>query len=103
MLTLLYRTWLKVQKTSTVLIDNYIDDSTLTLFSKKIQVLSLLFIPKVFPSNCISILKKYNKQYNNLATKTTKKLSWIDFLIIDDEVYHFGASLKDLGHKIFCS
>lgn len=43
---------------------------------------------------------KYTKQYGNLSVKITKNFH-DRFLICDETVYHFGASLKDLGHKVF--
>nr|WP_321266938.1 RhuM family protein [uncultured Sulfurimonas sp.] len=89
----------KSAKTSIVLIDNYIDDSTLTLFSKNSSIKFTIYTQSI-PKQLQLDIKKYNKQYNNLATKTTKKFH-DRFLIIDDEVFHFGASLKDLGNKIF--
>jgi hypothetical protein len=86
-------------KTSIVLIDNYIDHSTLTLFSKNPSIKFTIYTQNISKQLQLDI-QKYNKQYNNLVTKTTNKFH-DRFLIIDDEVYHFGASLKDLGNKIF--
>ena len=45
-------------------------------------------------------IKKYNKQYSNLEAKITKNFH-DRFLICDETVYHFGASFKDLGNKVF--
>ena len=86
---------------SIILIDNYIDDSVLTLFNKrKKDVIATIFTKEI--SEQLSLdLKKYNSQYNPI---TIKKLKYFHdrFLIIDDkETYHFGASLKDLGKKWF--
>jgi sugar-specific transcriptional regulator TrmB len=91
---------LKSAKKNIVLIDNYIDESILTLFTKinkKIKV-------KIYTSinNKIKLdVSKYNLQYNNIELIDFKK-SHDRFLIIDNkEIYHIGASLKDLGKKWF--
>ncbi|MDD2653469.1 MAG: ORF6N domain-containing protein [Sulfurimonas sp.] len=85
---------------SIMVIDNYIDDSTLTLLSKNQNVDITLYthtITKALKQD----IDKYNKQYKQLDVKTTKNFH-DRFLIIDEqEVYHIGASLKDLGKKVF--
>ena len=91
---------LKLAKKELILIDNYIDDTVFTLFSKypniKIQI---------YTANITKQLKldfeKYKKQYENIELKEFKN-SHDRFLIIDKkEIYHLGASLKDLGKKWF--
>ena len=90
----------KSSKVSITLIDNYIDDTVLTLFSKYPKIKF-----KIITSNISKQLKldidKYNSQYNNLEIKINK--TYHDrFIIIDEnELYHLGASLKDLGKKVF--
>jgi len=90
----------KLSKVSITLIDNYIDDSVLTLFSKYPKITF-----KIITSNISKQLKldinKYNSQYNNLEININK--TYHDrFIIIDSkELYHLGASLKDLGKKVF--
>src|SRR3989344_6921145 len=86
---------------SIVLIDNYIDDSVLTLFSKRNKSVSVTIFTKEISKQLILDLAKYNLQYPHLEVKEFDQ-SHDRFLIIDDkEVYHFGASLKDLGKKWF--
>jgi hypothetical protein len=91
---------IKGAKKSIVLIDNYIDETVLTLFSKnqKVDV-------KIYTKNVTKQLKldleKYNAQYKSIEIKKFNQ-AHDRFLIIDEkEVYHFGASLKDLGKKWF--
>ena len=86
-------------KSSIVLIDNYIDASILTLFSKNPHVTCTLYTSNISKQLELDI-QKYTKQYGNLSVKTTKNFH-DRFLICDETVYHFGASLKDLGHKVF--
>ena len=85
---------------SILLIDNYIDESVLTLFSKNRDIQIEIYTQTITKQLKLDI-EKYNKQYHNLTIKQTK--SFHDrFLIIDNkEVYHIGASLKDLGKKVF--
>ena len=87
-------------KKSIVLIDNYVNDTTLTLFSKN-QKVDITIHTNTITKSLKLDLEKYNKQYKKIALKTTKDFH-DRFLIIDDkEVYHIGASLKDLGKKVF--
>ncbi len=90
---------IKSAKSSIVLIDNYIDSSILTLFSKNPHVTCTLYTSSISKQLELDI-QKYTKQYGNLSVKTTKNFH-DRFLICDETVYHFGASLKDLGHKVF--
>jgi len=89
-------------KQSIVLIDNYIDESTLTHLSKKKKgVKVLLMINNI--SNQLSLdVQRANSQYGDFDIKQFAK-SHDRFLIIDSgkEIYHIGASLKDLGKKWF--
>ncbi len=91
---------IKSAKKSIVLIDNYVDETVLTLFSKNQKIEVTIFTKNI--SNQLKLdLKKYNEQYKPI---TVRKFSSAHdrFLIIDDEdIYHFGASLKDLGKKWF--
>ncbi len=87
-------------KISIVLIDNFVDDSTLLLFSKN-QNIDVTIYTNTFTKALKLDLEKYNKQYKDIIIKTNKKFH-DRFLIIDNkEVYHIGASLKDLGKKTF--
>ncbi|MCD4758327.1 MAG: ORF6N domain-containing protein [Arcobacteraceae bacterium] len=87
-------------KSKIVLIDNYIDDSVLTFFSKNQDVDVTIYTHTVSKQLKLDI-EKYNSQYKAITIKSFKD-SHDRFMIIDDnEVYHIGASLKDLGKKWF--
>ena len=87
-------------KSSIVLIDNYIDDSVLTLFSKN-QNVEVTIYTKTISKQLKLDLEKYNSQYKNIEIKNFKD-AHDRFMIIDNvDVYHIGASLKDLGKKWF--
>lgn len=88
-------------KKNIILIDNYIDENTLTHLSKKKKGVKTLLLTKFINKELILDVKKANEQYGNYRLKTFAK-SHDRFLIIDDTVvYHLGASLKDLGKKWF--
>jgi hypothetical protein len=88
-------------KASIVLIDNYIDENTLTHLSKKSHGVKALLLTKSQSKQLNLDLQKANEQYGNFELKHFEK-SHDRFLIIDNqEVYHLGASLKDLGKKWF--
>jgi len=87
-------------KQSIVLIDNYIDDTTLSLFSKN-QNIEVTIYTQTISKQLKLDLEKYNSQYKDIIIKTFKD-SHDRFMIIDNkEIYHIGASLKDLGKKWF--
>lgn len=87
-------------KKSIILIDNYIDDTTLTLFSKVPDTKVTIYTSTISKQLKLD-LDKYNTQYDNISIKIFKN-SHDRFLILDSkEVYHMGASLKDLGKKWF--
>jgi hypothetical protein len=84
-----------------VLIDNYIDESTLAHLSKKGKNVKVILLSKNTGRQLLMDVKKASEQYGNFELKTFSK-SHDRFLIIDHtEVYHLGASLKDLGKKWF--
>ncbi|MEO8787180.1 MAG: RhuM family protein [Chitinophagaceae bacterium] len=88
-------------KKSLVLIDNYIDETTFTHLSKKEKGTPVLLLTKNINKQLDLDLKKANEQYGNFEMRHFAK-SHDRFLIIDNkEVYHLGASLKDLGKKWF--
>ena len=83
-----------------ILVDNYIDDSVLTIFSKYPN-LHFKIITKSLSKQLKLDIEKYNSQYANLTIKLESKYH-DRFLVIDNsEAYHIGASLKDLGKKVF--
>ncbi|MEA2072080.1 MAG: ORF6N domain-containing protein [Campylobacterota bacterium] len=92
---------IKSAKTSIRLIDNYVDESTLVLFTKRDTDASMTIYTKNISKQLKLDLQKYNEQYPKIDIEKFD-LSHDRFLIIDEkEVYHFGASLKDLGKKWF--
>lgn len=83
-----------------ILIDNYIDDSVLTLLDKrKLNVSATIYTQKISEQLKLDI-KRHNEQYSEISVKCFSK-SHDRFLIIDEELYHIGASIKDLGKKWF--
>uniref|UniRef100_UPI004048E405 RhuM family protein n=1 Tax=Aliarcobacter sp. TaxID=2321116 RepID=UPI004048E405 len=91
---------IKTAKDEIILIDNYIDDTVLTLFSK-IPNIKITIYTNTISKQLKLDFEKYSKQYDNITLKTFKA-SHDRFLIFDNyEVYHIGASLKDLGKKWF--
>ena len=86
---------------SIILIDNFVDDSVLTLLSKRGKnVTATVYIREISKQLRLD-LAKHNKQYPEIRVNVFKN-SHDRFLIIDErELYHFGASLKDLGKKWF--
>jgi len=86
-------------KNSIILVDNYIDDSVLTLFSKRNKDVTVKIFTNITKQLELD-LKKYNSQYPLITIEKFTK-SHDRFLIIDNQMYHFGASLKDLGKKWF--
>ena len=86
---------------SIILIDNYIDDTILDLFSKKKKNVTVTILTKKITKTMSLDVKKFNSQYPSIAIKEFTK-AHDRFIIIDDkDVYHIGASLKDLGKKWF--
>lgn len=86
---------------SIVLIDNYIDDSVLALLGKRNKDVQAMVFTREISKQLSLDLTKYNSQYPPIKIKELKQ-SHDRFLIIDNkDMYHFGASLKDLGKKWF--
>ena len=91
---------LKSAKKEITLIDNYIDESVLVLFSK-FETISFVIITKNISKQLQLDLDKYNNQYKNLTIKRSNRYHDRFLLIDNKESYHLGASLKDLGKKVF--
>lgn len=92
---------IKSAKKSIMLIDNYVDESVLSILSKRKKDVSAMIFTSNLTKQLKIDLKKHNEQYPSIEIKTFNK-SHDRFLIIDKEsVYHIGASLKDLGKKWF--
>ena len=88
-------------KTSIVLIDNFVDDTVLSLFIKRKKGVAMTIYTKNISRQLALDLDKYNAQYEPITIKEFKD-AHDRFLILDDKtVYHIGASLKDLGKKWF--
>ena len=92
---------IKSAKHSLVLIDNYVDETTLLMLSKRNEgVTATIYTAKISQQLQLDI-EKHNDQYPPIQIRTYKE-SHDRFLLIDGkEVYHIGASLKDLGKKLF--
>ena len=91
---------IKSAKTSIVLIDNYVDESVLTLLSKRTEGVSARVITRRVSEALRLDVEKHNQQYAPIMIEENPRYH-DRFLIIDDTVYHLGASLKDLGKKLF--
>ena len=84
-----------------ILVDNYVDDSVLTLLTKRKSGVSATIYTKSISKQLALDLKKHNEQYQPITIEVFKD-AHDRFLIIDEkEIYHIGASLKDLGKKWF--
>lgn len=91
---------IKSARQSLVLIDNYVDESVLLMLSKRQPgVTATIYTQRITPQFRLD-LARHNDQYPPVDVRTCK-LSHDRFLIVDDAVYHIGASLKDLGKKWF--
>jgi len=86
---------------SILIIDNFLDDTVLLHLTKRRRNVSVTLLSRnITPSFALDV-KKFNKQYPEIVLKKFDK-SHDRFIVIDDtSVYHFGASLKDLGKKWF--
>ena len=92
---------IKSASKSIVLIDNYVDQTVLSLLSKRNANVDATVYSASFSKQFNLDLKQFNAQYPAIGVKTFTK-SHDRFLIIDNaEIYHIGASLKDLGKKWF--
>ena len=92
---------IKTARKSLLLIDNYVDESVLLMLSKRNPgVSATIYTQKITPQLQLD-LDKHNDQYPPINIRTYRN-SHDRFLIVDDkDVYHIGASLKDLGKKLF--
>jgi len=91
---------IKSAKKSIIILDNYIDESVLTLLSKRKKGVKVKFYTKTISKQLALDLEKFNKQYEPVTVEKIKSIH-DRFIIIDEQkIYHSGASLKDLGKKI---
>ena len=88
-------------KSSIILLDNYVDDTVLTILGKRNSSVTATIYTKSISSQLRLDLQRYNSQYPPVDIKLFSD-AHDRFLIIDNsELYHIGASLKDLGKKWF--
>jgi len=91
---------IKQAKRSITLIDNYISTDTLTMLSNRsASVSATIYTRQLSPQQQLD-LQRHNQQYSPVAVNFCQR-NHDRFLIIDDAVYIFGASLKDAGKKLF--
>ncbi|AIM35261.1 DNA-binding protein [Sphingobacterium sp. ML3W] len=88
-------------KSSIILLDNYVDDTVLTLLGKRNDTVTAIVYTKSISNQLRLDLQRYNSQYTPIEIEIFSD-AHDRFLIIDNtELYHIGASLKDLGKKWF--
>ena len=91
---------IKSAKKNVVLIDNYIDESVLMMLSKRSKKVRATIVIRSVTKTLQLDIDKQNEQYPPIEIQISD--NYHDrFLIIDKDVYHLGASLKDLGKRIF--
>ena len=91
---------IKSAKKRIILIDNYVDETVLTLLDKREDSVSAFIYTQQINRQFQLDIDRHNAQYPPLNVETFR-LSHDRFLCIDDDVYHIGASIKDLGKKWF--
>ena len=87
-------------KHSIVLVDNYIDETTLTMLSKRDPNVTATIYTRQLNQQQQLDLQRHNQQYTPININTCQH-NHDRFLIIDNVVYLFGASLKDAGKELF--
>ena len=91
---------IKQANSNIILIDNYVDNSVLTLLDKRnANVSATIYTQKISNQLQLDIIR-HNAQYPEIKVNVFKQ-SHDRFLCIDNDVYHIGASIKDLGKKWF--
>lgn len=83
-----------------ILIDNYIDDTVFTQLDKRSSGVKAIVYTKPLDKQLNLDIKRHNAQYQEIEVHTVRDIH-DRFLIIDDTIYHIGASIKDLGRKVF--
>ena len=91
---------IKSAKKRIILIDNYVDETVLTLLDKRENGVSAIIYTQQISRHFQLDIDRHNAQYASIDVETFR-LSHDRFLCIDDDVYHIGASIKDLGKKWF--
>ena len=83
-----------------MLIDNYIDESVLLMLAKRNEHVTAEIVTRQITETLTLDIERHNRQYPPISIRENPRFH-DRFLIIDDTVYHIGASLKDLGKKLF--
>ena len=91
---------IKAAKRRLVLIDNYVDESVLVMLSKRASGVTAEIRTGKLSEQLKLDIQKHNSQYDLVSVVRTQNIH-DRFLIVDNDVYHIGASLKDLGRKLF--
>ena len=91
---------IKNAKKRIIIIDNYVDETVLTLLDKREEGVSAIIFTQQINRQLQLDIDRHNAQYAPIGVETFR-LSHDRFLCIDDDVYHIGASIKDLGKKWF--
>jgi len=91
---------IKSAKHSLILLDNYVDEAVLLLLAKRLSEVKAEITTKKFSQQLQLDLAKHNAQYEPVTISQSSTFH-DRFLLVDDTVYHIGASLKDLGKKLF--
>ena len=91
---------IKRAKAHIILIDNYVNETVLTLLDKRDDGVSAVIYTQQISRQLRLDIDRHNAQYAPIEVETFR-LSHDRFLCIDDDVYHIGASIKDLGKKWF--
>ena len=91
---------IKSAKESIILIDNYVDETTLLMLSKRMQNVEATIYTSKVDKRLLLDIQKHNEEYSPIKLLKYKQ-AHDRFLLVDTEVYHIGASLKDLGKKWF--
>ena len=91
---------IRAAKRRIILIDNYVDDSVLKMLTKRADNVSASIVTRHISDAFRLDIERHNRQYPAVEVRTSDRFH-DRFLILDDTVYHLGASLKDLGKKLF--
>ena len=83
-----------------VLVDNYIDESVLLMLAKRNEGVTAEIVTRQITGTLALDIDRHNRQYPPITIRESARYH-DRFLIVDDTVYHIGASLKDLGKKLF--
>lgn len=91
---------IKIATTRIVLIDNYVDETVLTMLDKRTPGVKALIYTQNISRKLQLDIDRHNSQYAPIAVNVVPNIH-DRFIIIDKELYHIGASIKDLGKKLF--